>query len=171
MESLQIFGGYAKAARRLGLQVTTTGPVDLIAASLTPEHVAKQIATVLKDAGLHGASWIILDGCPQSASLCVELLQQAGWQVSVDSRLHSELGDAIAQRRCWILATDQGPLPDEEWIAVRGGIRSFAPPMSQMLDEVNKIAPDAWLHPPWELILDPRTAAGREGTLPKLVGS
>eukprot|EP00972_Heterocapsa_arctica_P003089 458724-Heterocapsa_arctica.AAC.1 len=42
--------------------------------------------------------------------------------------------------------------------------------MSQMLDEVNKITPDAWLYPPWELTLDPRAASGREGTLPKLVG-
>eukprot|EP00972_Heterocapsa_arctica_P076497 11283430-Heterocapsa_arctica.AAC.1 len=28
-ESLQIFGGYAKAARKLGLRVENTGPVDL----------------------------------------------------------------------------------------------------------------------------------------------
>eukprot|EP00972_Heterocapsa_arctica_P099372 14664012-Heterocapsa_arctica.AAC.1 len=62
------------------MQVTTNGPVDLIAASLSPLRVAKQIATVLKDVEHHGASWIILDGCPDAAPLCVDLLQQAGWQ-------------------------------------------------------------------------------------------
>eukprot|EP00972_Heterocapsa_arctica_P106448 15680896-Heterocapsa_arctica.AAC.1 len=84
-----------------------------MAASLTPGNIAAEFAIVLEDASRRNAEWLILDGPPDSAPLCVQLLHRAGWQVSVDLRMHSELGDAIAQRRSWVLATKGGPLPDQ----------------------------------------------------------
>ena len=166
-------GGYTRGAVRLG--ATPVGPeapgtADYVTGSLTPDGILRQTRSLFQEAKRRECLWIICDAPPGAAEILIPELQQNGWWVALDSRMSSELGDAIAQRRSWCLASNHTPLPDEEWLLESGVVREFAPPLSQALDEPGLVPADLWWQPPWELQLDPRVGIVRLHTQPRILG-
>ena len=131
-----------------------------------------RLGSLLQEAERRGAGWIICDAPPGAAEILIPEFQRNDWCVALDPRMFSELGelgDPIAQRRKWCLASNQSQLPDEEWLST-GAVREFSPPMTQALDEPGTVPEEAWQQRPWELQLDPRVGTVRLHTQPRVLG-
>ena len=101
-------GGYTRGATRLGatlLDQSTRENADYVVGSLTPDGILRQARKLLQEAELRGAGWIICDAPPGAAEILIPEFQKNDWWVALDSRMFSELGDPIAQRRTWCLAS------------------------------------------------------------------
>eukprot|EP00969_Alexandrium_andersonii_P041185 1805472-Alexandrium_andersonii.AAC.1 len=103
-----------------------------------------------------------------AAARAAEALLRGGWQLRQDGALCSELGDAIAQRKVWTLATQGGEPVEAAFLRVEARPKASPLPTAACLSAAAKVPEDRWLE--GELRLDPRIQATRSWQLSRPVG-
>ena len=187
---------YAQAAGRLGVPVVCRpavgwevakgsktspppGSRDLAAATLGPSAKGTQIQTLLALMTGEGAEWLLLD--VPAGDLVTQVLRELrrqGWAAQEESLLCSEVGDPVAQRKVWVLASRRTPGPPSGWLLPPDRLVAPPLPLAAGLLKYNRVDKGEWVTGDLgRLVLDPR-AAGRRNrdkevrihALPKIVG-
>jgi hypothetical protein len=170
--------GWEKVPALVGLELDPRSPAEgsagaMVTASLGPTGAASVARQLVSAARGVGAEWMLFDAPPgTSGAEAMAVLGRSGWQATTDTALCSELGDPIAQRKQWVLATCDGSQgrPPDGWLRNSGRIRALPMPMAAGLDHPTRVQEASWLDSTqWDLTLDPRIGA-KGDCLPKIVG-
>ena len=122
---------YEAAAERLAWP-TGPGPPKsgcplLVAATLDPEGWRERVAEALQVARHEGARYLVLDARPDDLEALLASLGKGGWGAATEVRSFSELGDALAQSRAWVLAEPRRRALEPDWLTRGGACRSWEP--------------------------------------------
>ena len=110
-----------------------------------------------------------MDARPGDLGELVAQLWRKGWSTSAEARSFSELGDALAQNRAWVLAEPHRRRLEDEWVTRGGGVQAVGPPMSPHLLDARQVPEAEW----WSqgvVHLDPRASTTRLRTQAQVLG-
>ena len=167
---------YKAAAQRLawpsGLERASADCPLLVAATLDPEGWKAVAAEALQVAEREGACRLVMDARPDDLDALVTFLSSKGRGSASEVRSFSELGDALAQNRAWVLAEPRRRALEPDWLTRGGrggGAQAVGAPMGPHLWDARRIPLPDWL-PAGTVHLDPRAGTVRQRTQAQVLG-